>query len=1439
MSVTNYINATVYAPDGTQVYPNLKDANGNFFSKDANGNIIDTLGRMPVTVTSSCNNNSDQTCYNVLNPQGGRSIYTLTTATISVSTAFGQSGVTEYPGPLTVVQTIALPDGTSYQFGYDSYGELNSITLQTGGQITYGYTNYQDSFGNKNRWVTSRTSGGGTWNYNPQVLTTCSSGSVNCQQQVTVTKPSGDTAVHTFTLNNGAWGSNVQVYTGAVSSSSLLATRTITWNMSNACQTSGCTGNQFIQKMQDTMTWAGGPSPSQTKQYTYDSQYDSNLVSLKEWKFYTGSLPASPDRETDLTYLNTPAYTAKNILNRIVTSTIKDTSGTIRFRRDIAYDQYSSFSASNCITGVTQHDDTNYGCSAITRGNSTSVTEYTDPLTPSGGLTGSLTYDSLGNLRSTGDTLGHTTTLAYSDSWSSTSCPPPSATYAYLTSSTNALNQSSSTIYEPCTGMVASVKDPNNQTISFSYDSAARLIQQTLPDGGQTSWAYNDTANPPNVAITQKLNSTQNVTGAIVFDNLGRVSQTQLTSDPTGTDYTDTTYDTLGRVWKRSNPHRSTSSSTDGTTTFAYDGLDRVIQVTRPDGATVLTTYSGGATQLSDEGKGTQRVQRIYQNDGLGRLASVCEVYNGTALIGTTGTPAACGQDIGATGFLTAYPYDILNNLTQVTQGGLNARAFTYDSLSRPAQASDPESGTTNFYYTTSAGSLCSGDTTAVCRRTDARTITTTYAYDALNRLKSRSYSDGTPTANYNYDETAPWGWTVANPIGRLTTYYTKNSTGTTLTASLLDYTAMGRVKDFEECVPQNCSSAPSLTVNYGYSLLGVMNYLHASQSGGFDFALNYGFTTAGWLSTITSTLSDSNHPGTLLSGPAYAPPGLLTSAQLGNAVTETAAYNSRFWPTSLTAGSLYTATLTSYAPNGDILASNDSVNGNWTYAYDAFNRLTCANLTNGSCTAPTNGTPTYTYDYDRFGNRWHQNGPHSMQLSFSGNNNRMDGYSYDAAGNLLTDGTHSYTYDAENRLIQVDGGSTATYTYDAGGNRVSKTAGGVSVDHLYDILGDRVVAEVTPSGSWNRGEVYVGGRHLATYANGTTYFVHPDWLGTERVHSNVGGATYQTCTSLTFGDWQSCSASDAGPTHFAGYERDAEVGLDKTWARKYSSQFGHWTTPDPLGGDISNPQSLNHYPYVGNDPTNAVDPPGMLIIPGEGAVPWGPGGFDFWNEFDLLEFQIGTANLYHSNSPYFRFEDFASQELADFAQQGEIQLLFSTPIYESILLDTSGSGGDGKAPLNNRNQKRFEKARQKALVGLDNPDCQKFLRDHGIDPAWVRDAICAQIPYDGTKSTITLYDANAYAPYSTPPAFYHSMSMARYFDKNPNTFGMAEPLGTSAYYRPGGIFGSGGIKPGNIFHEALHNALGLGDDDLAEKLGVHGGGSADINPALASHHCI
>jgi YD repeat-containing protein len=146
-------------------------------------------------------------------------------------------------------------------------------------------------------------------------------------------------------------------------------------------------------------------------------------------------------------------------------------------------------------------------------------------------------------------------------------------------------------------------------------------------------------------------------------------------------------------------------------------------------------------------------------------------------------------------------------------------------------------------------------------------------------------------------------------------------------------------------------------------------------------------------------------------------------------------------------------------APNGNILNVTDTVNGTWTYAYDDFNRLSTAVATNGmGC----------SWDYDRYGNRWHQNPFNGScttpTFSFTGNNNRIDGYSYDAAGNLLNDRVHNYAYDAENRLIQVDGGNTATYVYDAEGKRIRKTVAGSAVDFLYDLEGHEIT-EVSSTG--------------------------------------------------------------------------------------------------------------------------------------------------------------------------------------------------------------------------------------------------------------------------------------------------------------------------------------------------------------------------------------
>jgi RHS repeat-associated protein len=269
--------------------------------------------------------------------------------------------------------------------------------------------------------------------------------------------------------------------------------------------------------------------------------------------------------------------------------------------------------------------------------------------------------------------------------------------------------------------------------------------------------------------------------------------------------------------------------------------------------------------------------------------------------------------------------------------------------------------------------------------------------------------------------------------------------------------------------------------------------------------------------------------------------------------------------------------------------------------AYDQFNRLVCANLSNGTCASPTNGTATYTYNYDRFGNRWHQNGTSSSSVSFTGNNNRMDSYSYDAAGDLLNDGAHSYAYDGYGEIASVDGGNTANYYYDAEGRRVRKNLAGSITDYIYNLQGQEI-AEFDGSGNWLRGEAFVSGRyHIATYTNGATYFDHADWLGTERARTPVaGGAPCETITSLPFGDGEVDTGSCEGTRtrHFTGKERDSESGLDNFGARYNASTMGRFMTPDSVSySNRKNPQSWNLYAYALNNPVSFRDADGHEIV--------------------------------------------------------------------------------------------------------------------------------------------------------------------------------------------------------------------------------------------------
>ena len=215
--------------------------------------------------------------------------------------------------------------------------------------------------------------------------------------------------------------------------------------------------------------------------------------------------------------------------------------------------------------------------------------------------------------------------------------------------------------------------------------------------------------------------------------------------------------------------------------------------------------------------------------------------------------------------------------------------------------------------------------------------------------------------------------------------------------------------------------------------------------------------------------------------------------------------------------------------------------------------------------------------------------------------NSRAVGYSYDAAGNVINDGVHSYTYDAENRVIAVNGGSTASYVYDSLGRRAEKITNGLKIDYVYDLSGHASAEWCNACGAytgWGTIYIYLGGRLLAQYKNSTTHFYHQDHLGSTRLVSGVDQSIADNLDYMPYGE-QIIGGSLA--THkLTGKERDDESGLDYFGARYYASASGRWMSPDWAAKPTTvpyavfgDPQSLNLYAYVRNSPIVRMDADG------------------------------------------------------------------------------------------------------------------------------------------------------------------------------------------------------------------------------------------------------
>ncbi|MGH9352418.1 MAG: RHS repeat-associated core domain-containing protein, partial [Terriglobia bacterium] len=202
-------------------------------------------------------------------------------------------------------------------------------------------------------------------------------------------------------------------------------------------------------------------------------------------------------------------------------------------------------------------------------------------------------------------------------------------------------------------------------------------------------------------------------------------------------------------------------------------------------------------------------------------------------------------------------------------------------------------------------------------------------------------------------------------------------------------------------------------------------------------------------------------------------------------------------------------------------------------------------------------------------------------------------GFSYDADGNLTADGSHSYQYDAEGHPISIDNGSTASFAYNALGQE-AEDKWSYRLEYQYDPQGRQVGTYSVGDGRWWDGDIPWGNRTL-TRTWGWS-LEHGSAVGTSTMTTAYDGSVGMDEAMYPWGQvW--FYTGDVYGAYFGGLDGDPEPPQNIYPARNrmYDNNIGRWFTPDPLGGNVADPQSLNRYSYVLNNPETFTDPSGLF----------------------------------------------------------------------------------------------------------------------------------------------------------------------------------------------------------------------------------------------------
>ncbi len=640
-------------------------------------------------------------------------------------------------------------------------------------------------------------------------------------------------------------------------------------------------------------------------------------------------------------------------------------------------------------------------------------------------------YDSYGNIVSATDPKGNVASINYdpTKSFAISKTDPKGyiVTSAYY--GVNSVAQDKG-LY----GQVKSQTDPNGATINYTYDTFGRPLKVWGPGDIETSptkwWDYRQASlgNPGAQSMVEysKAGIGQQYWTESYFDGMGRTMQSHKGSDGFGSTReirTTVLYDAWNRPFKSSLPYSGTqgedgigyvSPGTDVNWVIGeYDGMGRVVKVTNPDGTYKSVSYEGLKTTKTDEnGK-----SKVYEADVYGRLIKVTE-KNGTAE------------------YYTNYEYNPTGSLRTITKADNQQILFFYDSFGRKIKSTDPDRGTWEFEYDL-AGNLV--------KQKDARGTETSFIYDNLNRITTKTNNDG--IVGYAYDTGTNGIWrlkSVSDPSGNV--YF--------------DYNDKGQlVKEQRQFILGGVTKTYAIERRYNAAgQLDTLIYPDGEK-------VPYRYDEHGQITNVGTYAANLNYNNN----------GQMTGFNYGNGLAAGYVYNdNRLWLEQLKYGTsadpLSVLNMTySYDNVGNVTNVNNNTNTlYWTLEYDDLYRLkkeACRNFVLNEYTdilLQTYYVNNYGYDgiLGAVGNRTSLNGqvysylPGKNQLQTDG----IRSFTYDANGNTITSNnglyTTNYTFNTDNRLSQVSyPNNTVDYTYNSVGLRVKKVTTNITSGQVIDAV--------------------------------------------------------------------------------------------------------------------------------------------------------------------------------------------------------------------------------------------------------------------------------------------------------------------------------------------------------------------------------------------------